>query len=421
MKHTFTLATIATALVLAGCGGGSGNGPTDPGGQNGVAPPQAGPDSSTTLTDISTLGYGSVSEDPEDVHRLSVPAFAGVGKKWQERTDMSDDFQYEFEATSERQDFGDGRWYNFYHSSSWDGPGATYWQHDHVTVKNGKAEFHVSRSDRTDKQDKPGVNAACISSNNQVQYPVFVEASVSMSDISLAAAVWLLSPDDTQEIDILESYAGSGNGNTYFSKFIHLSHHSFIRQPFTDYQPRDRNSWWQGSSDDHHMGGRSSWGEYTWNDGDRQYIQIGVHWVNPYHFEYYINGELVRVLYNNAFATKMYSGTSPTWSYSYPKVDSNNDLVNDNTGYQAVEIYEKNSDDFDFAYLKKASELSPASVIDPYNYQQGKGFYKPMDIIINNELQSWWTHDPTDADLADESGKNVMLVDWVRVFKPVNQ
>lgn len=418
MKRTFLLTAIAA--MLAGCGGGSSDGPTEPDGQNGVTPPQPGPDSSTTITNVSRLGYASITQDPSDVHNLDVPAYAGTDQIWQEQTDMSDDFQYQFDATSERKDFGDGRWYNFYHSS-WDGPGATYWQHDHVTVKNGKAEFHVSRSDRTDKQDKPGVNAACISSNQQVQFPVFVEASVSMSDISLAAAVWLLSPDDTQEIDILESYAGSGNGNTYFSKFIHLSHHSFIRQPFTDYQPRDKNSWWKGSNDDHHMGGHESWGEFTWNNGDRQYIQIGVNWVNPYHFEYYINGELVRVLYNNAFATKMYSESAPTWYYTYPKVDRNNDLMNDNTGYQAVEVYKQNSNDFNFDYLKQASEHSPASVIDPYNYQQGKGFHKPMDIIINNELQSWWEHDPTDNELADTSGKNVMLVDWVRVFKPVAQ
>ncbi|MFA0087941.1 hypothetical protein [Vibrio sp. 10N.261.51.F12] len=418
MKRTFLLTVITTALV--GCGGDSSDGPTDPGGQNGVAPPQSGPDSSTIVTDVSRLGYASVTQEPSDVHNLAVPADAGINQTWQEQTDMSDDFQYQFDATSERKDFGDGRWYNFYHSS-WDGPGSTYWQHDHVTVKNGKAEFHVSRSDRIDKQDKPGVNAACISSNQQVQFPVFVEASVSMSDISLAAAVWLLSPDDTQEIDILESYAGGGNGNTYFSKFIHLSHHSFIREPFTDYQPRDKNSWWQGSNDDHHMGGHETWGEYTWNSGNRQYVQIGVNWVNPYHFEYYINGELVRVLYNNAFATKMYSGSASTWYYSYPKVDSNNDLMSDNTGYQAVEIYEQNSDDFNFSYLKKASERSPASVIDPYDYQNGKGFFKPMDIIINNEFQSWWEHDPTDTELADNSGKNVMLVDWVRVFKPVAQ
>ncbi|PMH45313.1 hypothetical protein BCU68_10600 [Vibrio sp. 10N.286.49.B3] len=418
MKRIFLLTTIAT--TLAGCGGSSSDAPVSPGDQSGVTPPHADPDSSTLLTDVSTLGYRSVSQDPADVHVLSVPAHAGVNHKWQEQTNMSDDFQYTFNATSERTDFGEGRWYNFYHSN-WDGPGSTYWQHDHFTVNDGHAQFRVSRSDRTDKQNKPGVNAACISSNEQVEFPVFVEASVSMSDISLAAAVWLLSPDDTQEIDILEAYAGKSNGNTYFSKYIHLSHHSFIRQPFTDYQPRDKNSWWQGSTDGHHMNGNESWGEYTWNNGDRQFIQIGVNWVNPYHFEYYINGELVRVLYNNAFATKMYSGSAPTWYYSYPKLDSNNELENDNTGHQGVETHREDTGDFNFDYLKQASELSPASVIDPYNYQKGKGFYKPMDIIINNEFQSWWEHDPTDTELSDTSGKNVMLVDWVRVFKPVAQ
>ncbi|WP_413113612.1 hypothetical protein [Thaumasiovibrio sp. DFM-14] len=417
MKRIFLLSSIL--LSLTGCGGESNSNPSAPDDRFGVVPLHSGPNSSTILTDISRSGYTSVSEVPADVHNLSVPAHAGPNKTWQEQTALSDDFQYTFNPTAHQTDFGEGRWYNFYHSD-WDGPGSTYWQHDHVAVKDGYLQFSVSRSDRDDKQGKPGVNAGCISSNNQVVFPVFVEASVSMSDISLAAAVWLLSPDDTQEIDILEAYAGGGNGNNYFSKFIHLSHHSFIRNPFTDYQPKDVNSWWRGSTDAHHLGGHESWGAHSWNNGDRQFVQIGVNWVNEYHFEYYINGELVRVLYNNAFATKMYDGTGWTWTYSYPKLDSHNELLMEN-GYQAVHIYKQNRQDFNFSDLEAASNLSPASVIDPYGYQGGKGFYKPMDIIVNNELQSWWTFDPTDDDLADTSGKSTMLVDWIRVFKPTQE
>lgn len=366
-----------------------------------------GADSITQLTEISVVGYNKKGLKPENVSQLPVPAYAGENMVWKEETHISDNFDYTFEPTSEQVDFGDGRWYNFYHNS-WDGPGSTYWKHDHVKVENGNLHFLVSRSKDSHKQNRPGVNSGCISSNHTVQYPVFVEASISMADISLASAFWLLSPDDTQEIDVLEAYPGSGNGNTYFSDKIHLSHHSFIRNPFTDYQPRDEGSFWKSKIPE----GASSWGEFGWNDGNRRYMQIGVNWLNPWHFEYYVNGELVRVLYNNAVATKEFG----TWAYTYPKVSSDNKLVID--GWQKMVTSKKSSGKFDFAALKAASEKSSASIIDPYDYQKGKGFHKELDIIVNMEFQDWWTSNPTDKELADKSGKTNMLIDWIRVYKP---
>jgi hypothetical protein len=407
MKHTAL--TTLIAVTLTACGGDSGSSTSN---TNSLLRHDNAPNSATQLTSVSTTGY-LVEHDTEDMVSLPVPAYVSPTMQWQLQPQVSDDFSYSFSSSSVQTEFGDGKWYNFYHNQ-WDGPGATYWQHDHVSVDNGKLALRTSRSSNTYKQDKPGVNTGCISSNATVQYPVFVEASVSMADISLAAAVWLLSPDDTQEIDILEAYAGKDNGNDYFSKLIHLSHHSFIRDPFTDYQPRDRNSWWENNTTSGPLvqGNFDSWGEYSWNNGNRQYMQIGVNWINPWHFEYYINGELVRVVYANAFATKR----NDEWVYSYPRV-ANGDLVID--GYQSVDIYDQQSGNFDFSMLESASEVSPASVIDPYDYQDGKGFHKAADIIVNMELQSWWTNDPTDAELLDTSGKTTMLVDWVRVYKPV--
>ena len=149
----------------------------------------------------------------------------------------------------------------------------------------------------------PGVNTGCVTSNNKVVYPVFVEASVSVANIALASDVWMLSPDDTQEIDIIECYGGAPG----FSNSIHLSHHSFVRSPFKDYQPGDTGSWWKRS-------GVDSWGQYCWNNGERQYVRVAVNWIGPKHFEYYIDGELVRVLYDKAVANKL----NGIWYYYYP-------------------------------------------------------------------------------------------------------
>ncbi len=352
---------------------------------------------------------------------VPVPPNAGNGKKWQLQANVSDDFNYNFNEVHRKTNFGNNKWYNFYHNA-WDGPGTTYWKYNHVSVDGDDLVLRASRWSQTNelapisqyavKMNRPngGINAGCITSNNKVKYPVYVEAAVSVANIALATDIWLLSPDDTQEIDIIECYGGADSGNAFFAKDIHLSHHSFVRVPFQDYQPRGHNSWWTRSDI------TSSWGNYCWNNGNRKYVQIGVNWIGPKHFEYYIDGQLIRVLYDKACATK----NGNTWYYTYPSM-TNGVLDFNADGYQRENQYATSSN-YNFNTLKQASNTSRVSVIDPYNYQGGNGFTKDLDIIINVESQNWHVdagRTPNNALLNDPT-KNQMKVDWIRVYKPVD-
>ncbi|OHX64574.1 Ig-like domain-containing protein [Flammeovirga pacifica] len=369
----------------------------------------------------------------QDWSSIPVPADAGNGKTWELQENVSDDFNYTFDAVNSRSNFGNGKWYNFYHNT-WDGPGTTYWKYQNVAVKDGSLVINTSRWDQSNqsnpwngnspKMGKPnnGVNSGCVTSNAKVQYPVYVESAISVANIDLASCFWLLSPDDTQEIDIIENYGGVDG----FKHLTHISHHSFIRSPFHDYQPRDWNSWWPDSRVNTSYG----WGDWAWNNGDRRYLRLGVYWKTPFHFEYYIDGDLVRVMYHNAIATLM----NGTWEYTYynqihpagTQDSYGNNIggqpVNLSNGYSAVTNYAYSSE-FEFATLQAASNASNGyNVIDPGEYQNGNGFTKEMDIIINVESQSWlvsYGKTPTDASLANPA-KNAMEVDWVRVYKPVN-
>lgn len=367
---------------------------------------------------LSLSIFWGIAQDWKD---FPIPPDAGFGKQWELQANVSDDFNYQFKETDTKTNFGKGKWFNFYHNN-WDGPGTTYWKYNHTAVDGENLVVRASRWKKR-KEDNPktgqsnkmglpsqGVSAGCVYSKYKVGYPVFVEARVSVANSALASDVWLLAPDDTQEIDIIECYGGKEPNNDYFSKFIHLSHHSFIRQPFLDYQPKDRNSWWGKE-------GISSWGEHATANGTRNYIRIGVYWVSPFHFEYYIDGELVRVLYNNAFATKI----NGTWEYTHAYANTEGKVAFDG-GYQAIKSI-ATSEQYSFTALRKTSSLSNVNVIDPYEYQGGKGFYKEMDIIINLESQDWHVSDgrsPSNKDLEDPS-KNTMKVDWIRAYKPVNK
>lgn len=365
--------------------------------------------------------------------QIPVPANPGTGKMWELQGNVSDDFNYIFNETNAKTNFGtNNKWYNFYHNQ-WDGPGTSYWKYNHVSVDGDNLVLKASRWDKNNqpnpqytgnpKMNMPndGINLACVTSNNRVKYPVFVESAISIANIKLATCFWLLSPDDTQEIDIIENYGSV----PWFRQFTHISHHSFIRNPFHDYQPRDINSWYPDSRVSDASGG---WGAWSWNGGNRQYLRLGVYWISPNHFEYYIDGQIVRVMYHNAIATN-YKGT---WQYTYyngvvPAGTTDQWGQNiggrptEKNGYSDVTIH-STSATYDFAKLQAASTASKGiNVIDPGNYQNGTGFTKEMDIIINFESQSWLAqqHSPTTAELNDVS-RNQMRVDWVRVYKPIN-
>ncbi|MBU2950845.1 carbohydrate-binding protein [Tamlana agarivorans] len=368
-----------------------------------------------------------LSTQAQDWSGIPVPANAGSGNIWELQDNVSDDFNYNFNASS-WSNFGDNnKWYNFYHNG-WDGPGYTYWKNGNVTVDGSDLVINVGYTTENSKGGSYGVASGCVTSSNKVQYPVYVESAISVANISLASCFWLLSPDDTEEIDIIENYGGVAN----WKHLTHISHHSFVRSPFTDYQPRDRNSWYPDSRVSTSYG----WGDWCYNNGgDRRYMRMGVNWISPKHFEYYIDGELVRVMYYNAIATN-YNGT---WQYTYFNsmnwdVNGYKLPTNNGSGYTDVTVHTTSST-YNFDTLKATSNASNGyNVIDPAWFQGGddndedgngvtveaRGFTKEMDIIINMESQSWLTGStPTQADL-NNPAKNQMKVDWVRVYKPVS-
>ncbi|TXG35620.1 LamG domain-containing protein [Seonamhaeicola maritimus] len=372
-----------------------------------------------TILIVIIFVFNSSFGQTEDIETLPLPKHLQDGTVWEFQTDFSDDFNYTYLPQNKKTKFGDKKWINFY-QSKWDGPGTTYWKYNHVAVDGNDLIIKASRwkgkneaepkALKFNKMNKPngGISAGCITSTKTVVYPVFIESKSSVANIVLASDVWLLSPDATQEIDIMECYGGKEPGNSYFAKSIHISHHSFIRKPFTDYQPRDKGAWYNRD-------GVSGWGEYCWNNGDRKYVRTAVYWKSPVHFEHYIDGELVRVLYDKALVTKV----NGKWQYGYPTMT--NGKLDVEYGKQKITSF-STLDTYSFEELKKTSNTSSVSIIDPYEYQGGKGFTKPLNIIINLESQDWHVkadRTPTDADL-NNPDKNTMKVDWFRVFKPVH-
>ncbi|MEO8417043.1 MAG: hypothetical protein ABI472_25490 [Ginsengibacter sp.] len=211
------------------------------------------------------------ANDGKDWKGIAVPANAGAGKVWELQA-QSDDFNYTAPAAAKGSDFA-ARWTDFYHNA-WTGPSPTVWQRDHSFTANGNLQIKSSRPGGT-----TNTNTGCITSVQRVLYPVYVEAYVKIAKSVLASDVWMLSADDTQEIDICEAYGGDRYTNEWFgNKRLHLSHHVFVRSPFQDWQPNDEGSFYTD-------------GSTIWNQA---YHRIGVYWKDPWNLEYYVDGKLVR-------------------------------------------------------------------------------------------------------------------------------
>ncbi|MBU2945466.1 family 16 glycosylhydrolase [Zobellia uliginosa] len=295
-----------------------------------------------------------------DWKEIPVPANAGTDMIW-EFQEMSDNFEYQSPADNKGDDFLE-KWDDFFHNQ-WGGPGLTEWKREHSQVLDGQLQMWATRKPGSDK-----INMGCITSKNRVIYPVYIEAKAKVMNSTLASDVWLLSPDDTQEIDILEAYGADYSDSaqkeqSYFAERVHISHHVFIREPFQDYQPKDAGTWFHDGT--------------VWNKAFHTY---GVYWKNPWYLEYYIDGVLVRTV----------SG--------------------------------KDTIDPEFF----------TNTTDPGNkdLDTRTGLSKEMDIIINTEDQTWRstplsglqseTYTPTDKEL-EHIENNTFKVDWIRIYKPVEK
>jgi len=278
----------------------------------------------------------------QDWSNIPVPVNPGAGNDWQ-LLPMSDDFNYEAPADNKGTQFLD-KWDDWYHNA-WTGPGLTLWDRGHSYVADSQLIIYASRAPNTTDR----VNIGIIHSREQVRYPVYIEARSKIMNAVLASNVWMLSSDDTQEIDIQEAYGSSYSENaqqdqTWFAERMHISHHVFIRDPFQDYQPTDPGSWYRNGT--------------LWREDFHRY---GVFWRDPWHLEYYIDGQLVRT-------------------------------------------------------------VSGPQIIDPLGYTSGTGLNKPMDIIIDAEDHGWRSNNgitPTDNELSNRED-HTYKVDWIRIYQLVD-
>lgn len=200
---------------------------------------------------------------------------------WEIVPALSDDFNYVTPYGSNKGETFNSKWEDGY-INSWPGFGNTIWTPNNSRVSGGNLELKA-----TVNPDKEGHNYfSAIHARQQIIYPVYIETRVKIMNSVMANAVWMLSTNSKEEIDIVEAYGSSfsqstNSPKTWFAERMHLSHHTFSADG-DDYQPTDAGSYY-----------RLQPNGSVWRDN---FHRVGVYWRDPFHLEYYIDGVLVRTV-----------------------------------------------------------------------------------------------------------------------------
>lgn len=195
---------------------------------------------------------------------IPIPADPGSGYVWELQEAYSDSFNYTGKPSAFSSKWND----TYFHG--WTGPGLTYWSSDESWVSDGNLIISASRRAGTNQ-----VNAGVVTSKTKVKYPIFLEASIKVSNLELSSNFWLLSENDQREIDILEVYGGAED--EWFAKNMSTNFHVFFRDGgnniISDFNDQTHNT--------------PSWGTY-WRDG---FHRFAAYWKSPTDVTFYINGQ----------------------------------------------------------------------------------------------------------------------------------
>ncbi|WP_010522361.1 Ig-like domain-containing protein [Aquimarina agarivorans] len=294
----------------------------------------------------SLLGLVSIVMNGQDWASTPIPAYPGPGKVWKLQDQHSDDFNY----NGKNQKFYKN--WNDHYFNAWSGPGLSNFTSANSHVADGNLIIKASPN------GNQRVYCGVVTSKTKVKFPIYMEARLQTMNQTLSSNFWMLSQNDRQELDAVESYGSDrssfGDEHVFDSRHMNSNYHIFDRNHENNTIIND-NTWQR----DHYVTDHQPLkNRPALRNGFHNYA---IHWIDEWNIDWYLDGKLVR---------RIAPGT--------------NDVIK-----------------------------------DPL---QNKGIYEEMFMILDVEDHDWRSnagHIATVKELSDES-KNKMYVDWVRVYKPVN-
>lgn len=216
--------------------------------------------------------------------KMALPTEVVAQGRWQLDADLSDDFIYP--SGKNGQFFK--KWHDN-HMRGWKGPGATYFSAEHSSVNNGL--LVLSAAPVPEKAQGKAVNygnfvskktvyTGFVTAKKTIQYPVYVEAKMKVSDLALANNFWMLSDDDRNEIDVTETYGD----DDHHVRLMATNYHIFKRDPKNNDMLGD-----YGHKQKHYKTANK-------DKLNASYHRFGFYWQSPTQMMFFLDGKLVREL-----------------------------------------------------------------------------------------------------------------------------
>jgi agarase len=237
----------------------------------------------TILCCLVAHAPGGPAPEDSDWGQLEVPAPLSDGQAWVLDETLSDRFNDESTAKAFAEKWRLGK------PDGWLGPGATHFSDDHVALDGGNLHVFASRVPEV-KQGRPRqvkadfttartVYTGYVTSHHTLRPPAYTEARLKASATPLSSNFWLLSDDNTNEIDVVEVYGDTDWFRTHPSNNIHI----FLRDDHGDIKQD-----------------LAKQGHHPLPEGvgaDEDFHRYGVHWISDTQVDFYLDGEKVRTLH----------------------------------------------------------------------------------------------------------------------------
>ncbi len=301
---------------------------------------------------------------------------------WDLITGLSDDFNHNNKNSAKFRDV----WAQSYlPDPGFRGPGSTVWQGGNlVEIRNGRMEVRA----------RPGsnglVNCGIVSSRRTIKFPVYMEARIKVSNIRNSSNFWMLNKCDNEEIDVLECYGG--DPDEFYSKQMSTNFHLWHRRGGQSHN---------GAQTTTNCGGqdltdftyqtffRTSNNDFWRND----FHTFGVYWASPTQLEFYIDGV---PRFDGQHFVPGRAANNLTGNFASARMQCPNAAVLNCTTE---------------ALLRNVQGQSGGGV--PYPNRE---FNDPTHIIIDTEAHAGRPVESVSN--LNNNNRNVMLVDWVRVYRP---
>ncbi len=348
-----------------------------------------------SLIICSNLLFSQRNDRGLNFQNTPLPANLESQASWDLITGMSDDFNHNTKGSKYNDVWAE----RYLPDDGFRGPGSTQWvirnpgQEDFgvVQIANGKAEIRAY----------PGsgglVNCGIITSRRTVKFPVFMEARIKVSAIRNSSNFWMLNKCDNEEIDVLECYGG--DPDPFYAKQMSTNFHIWHRRGGQSHQDAQTSTNCGGQDitdftyqtffttdpNSTNLSNTDFWRE--------EFHNFGVYWKSPTEIFFYLDG----VARDNG---QHFVGGRNASSLDGSFEDARMQCPNASVLRCATE-----------SLLRNVQGQSGGGVAYP-----NRQFNDPTHIIIDTEAHAGRPVET--ADNLNDNSKNVMLVDWVRVYRP---